>query len=90
MLDVPIALLPNDDQGIIILRVDVEGVLLGEYDIVPCFPYGDFGEARGYYIRCKHLPNAFSPKRYKVNSTGENSEEISDNSVCVISNCFWP
>lgn len=69
--DVQVSLLHNDDQMIIIVKVDSEGVLLGEDDINPCFLLRASREAMGYYVCRKHLHCVLPPRRSRVVSTCE-------------------
>lgn len=69
MLDVPISLFHSDDQRIIIVRVDVEGLLLEEDDINPCFLLEASREVSGYHICYKHMPYVFPSRRFRVTST---------------------
>lgn len=70
MPNVIVVVLYIDDQGIIVMRVDAEGVLLKEDGVNSCFPLRASLEAMGYYICCKYLPCVFPLVRSKVTSTG--------------------
>lgn len=63
--DVTVFMLHSDDQMIIIVRVEAEGVLLEKDDINPRFPSRISREARGYYSYRKHMPYVFPPRRWE-------------------------
>lgn len=73
-------MLRSDNQMIIIVRVEAEGVLLEKDDINPHFPSRISREAMGYYSYRKHMPYVFPQRRSRVTSVGETSS----NGVCVI------
>lgn len=78
-LDILVAMLHGDDQGVIIVRIDSDGILVEKYDVNFCFPSHALGETKRYYICCKHLPFIFPSEGAKASSTSETF----DYDVCV-------
>ena len=72
-LDIPVAMLYVEKQGVIIMRVDSNNIIVEEGDVDPCFPPFTSWEPIRYHIYSKHLSCVFPSGGAGTTSTNETS-----------------
>lgn len=66
-------MLHRNNQGVIVVRIEHDGILVGEGDVNSCFPLHAPRETMRYYICYKHMPCVFLSGGFRATSTSKPS-----------------